>query len=184
MLEGLVTLASANYYGGAIGDVLNRWAEFGAFSYALPFLLIFALIYGILRSMKVFGDNKAIDAIIALSVGLMALQFDFVPAFFAEIFPRLGVGLAVMLVVLILVGFFTDPSKSWMMYSFWGLAIGVVIIILVNTSGGLGWYSGYWWYENWPMVAFILFILGALGIIVGSANKESKDFKLGPFRSE
>ena len=94
--------ATYGYYGGAIGDVLNQWEQAGFFSYVLPFLLIFALVFGILSSIQVFKENRAIDAIIALVVGLMALQFEMVPIFFAQVFPRLGVALSVILVILIL----------------------------------------------------------------------------------
>ena len=84
------------YYGGSIGNVLAYWEQAGFFSYVLPFLLIFALVYGILTRTQIFKDNRAVNGILALTVGLLALQFDFVPVFFSEIFPRLGVALALM----------------------------------------------------------------------------------------
>ncbi|MBS3085364.1 hypothetical protein J4225_01635 [Candidatus Pacearchaeota archaeon] len=185
MLGGIISLASYSYSGGTIGNILNQWAEIGAFSYALPFLLIFALIYGILSSMKLFGKNRAVDAVIAFSVGLMALQFGFVPEFFSNVFPRLGVGLAVLLVILILAGFFVNPKKAGLMYTLMAIGLIIAIIVLIQTSAGVGWYSGWWWYDNWPMVAFIVFILIALAIIIGTSNpKEAKDFELGPWRIE
>ena len=60
-------------------------------------MLIFALVFGILIKTQIFKDNKAVNGIIALAVAFMALQFDFVPTFFAQIFPRLGIGLAIIL---------------------------------------------------------------------------------------
>ena len=98
-------LASYGYYGGAIGDTLNRLSNMGFFTYVLPFLLIFSLVFGILSSMKLFKENRGVDAIIAVVVGLMALQFDMVPVFFSQVFPRMGVALAAILVILILAGF-------------------------------------------------------------------------------
>ena len=110
MLEGLlsnIVMASYTYFeGGAIGDMLSKWQQAGFFSYVLPFLLIFALIFAILERVGIFKDNKAINAIIAAVVGLMSLQVQMVSQFFAEIFPRLGVGLAILLVLLILTGLF------------------------------------------------------------------------------
>jgi len=169
MIESVINFASYGFFGGEIGNMLSTWEQMGFFSYLLPFLLIFALIFGVLTRTKVFGTE--INGIIALVVGLMALQFDFVPRFFAEIFPRLGVGLAVILVVIILIGLFIPTNQSWATYAF--LAIGVIVlgIVLVQTAGDLGWPAGYWWQDNWPTVVGIIFILAVVGTIVGAGGE-------------
>lgn len=157
------------YYGGEIGDFLNVLAENGFFAYVLPFLLIFSLIHAILIKIKVFGDTKAAPAMIALAVALMALQFHIVPEFFSIIFPKLGVGLAILLVIIILGGmFFSD--RAWMDYVLLGIATVIVIVVLVQTSGDLGWSAGYWWYDNWPLVAGVVVFLLLIAIIVGSSQ--------------
>ena len=185
MLENLVMLQSYyGYYGGQIGDFLNVLAEQGFFAYVLPFLLIFALVHGILMKINLFGENKAIAGIIALSVGLMALQWDIVPAFFSVIFPKLGVGLAILLVVIILGGmFFTQ--KPGMNYSLLGIAAVIVITVLIQTAGDLGWSAGYWWYDNWPFVAGIVVFLILIAIIVGgSAPKDNSGSSVGKLLSD
>ncbi len=170
MLRGLV-LASFSFEGGAIGDLLSAWQQAGFFSYLLPFLLIFALVFGILTQIQLFKENKAINAIIALVVGLISLQFPLVPQFFSEIFPRLGIGLAVILVILILVGMFIDPEKGGIFYVLMGVGVIIVVVVLVQTAGALGWSSGQWWADNWPMIAGAVFILAIIAIIVGAASK-------------
>lgn len=174
MIENLVMLASYGYYGGEFGDFLFKLEQYGFFSYVLPFLLIFALVYGILTMTNIFKDNKAVNGIIALVVGLMSLQFDLVPRFFAELFPRLGVGLAVILVALILLGLFM-PKANWISYSLFGAAAIVLIVVLIKTAGGVGWYSGYWWSDNWQLVAGAVFIIAVIGVIVGASNPPAKD---------
>ena len=108
------------FFGGSGGvgfrDFLVKLEQLGFFDYLLPFLIIFALVFGILTKIKIFEDNKAINAIIALSVGLMALQFGFVSAFFSELFPRLGVGLAVILVIIIFIGLSNSFLKCAFVY--------------------------------------------------------------------
>src|SRR3989344_5849172 len=99
-----VFLQSYGYF--SIGRILEQWSQYGLFDFILPFLLIFALVFGVLSTMNLFKDNKAVNGIIALAVALMSLQFGLVPAFFAELWPRFGVGIAIYLVFLILVGFF------------------------------------------------------------------------------
>ena len=170
MIENVINFAFYGYSGGTIGDMLLAWQQAGFFSYLLPFLLIFALIFGILSRIHLFKDNKSINGIIAFAVGLMALQFPFVSQFFSEIFPRLGVGLAILLVILILAGMFMDPDSKGMMYTLLGVGGVIIIVILVQTAGAVGWSSGYWWAQNWPMVAGAIFILIIIGIIVGASN--------------
>jgi len=181
MIERLFSLASYGYFeGGAIGDMLNYWEQAGFFTYILPFLLIFSLVFGILTQIKIFKDNKAINGIIALAVGLMALQFPMVSQFFSEIFPRLGIGLAIILIIMIFVGMFADPDSNAIMYTLLGIGAIIVIVILVKTAGAVGWSSGWWWQENWPMVAGIVGLFIVIGIIIGASNPSTSKSK-SPF---
>jgi hypothetical protein len=173
MIEGLM-LASGGYfgsfYGGSIGDLLASWEQAGVFSYMLPFLLIFALVFGILTRVQVFKDNRAINGIIALVVGLLALQFDLVPIFFSEVFPRLGVALSVILALLILVGLFVDPDNKAVGYGLLGIALIIFIIVIVQTAGWVGWQSGFFWYDNWPAILGVLAFFGLLIAIIASVG--------------
>ena len=170
MLSEVIALASYGFYNGDIGYFLSQLDQVGFFQFLLPFLLIFALVFGILNQIHLFKDNKSINAIIALVVGLMALQFPLVPQFFSEIFPRLGVALSILLVILILVGIFIDPRKGGIGWTFLGIGAIITIIVLVQTAGAVGWSAGYWWYDNWPLVAGAVFILIIIAVIVGASN--------------
>ncbi|GBE19793.1 MAG TPA: hypothetical protein ENG87_03410 [Candidatus Pacearchaeota archaeon] len=166
-----VVLASYTYFdGGAIGEMFTIWEQAGFFSYIMPFLLIFSLIFAILERIKIFKDNKAINGIIAAVVGLMSLQVPMVSQFFAEIFPRLGIGLAILLVVLILVGLFIDPEKGGFTVTLFVIGLIILIAVLIQTAGGLGWSSGSWWADNWQLIVGIMLVMGLVGIIVGSGT--------------
>jgi len=176
MLNEMMLSWYGSYYGGGrIGEVLNQWQEVGIFSILLPFLLIFALVYGILEKTNLFQDkNKAINPIIGFVVALMAIQFEVVPQFFSVIFPKLGIGLGIVLIVLILLGIFA-PKETWLIYILFGIGAIILIVVLVQTAGDLGWSAGYWWTDNWPTVAGAIFILIILGVIVG-ASRDKSDF--------
>ncbi len=175
MIKELFFLQSySSFEGGAIGNILSQWEAMGFFSYVIPFLLIFALVFGILIQLRLFRDNKTINAIIALSVGLMALQFSFVPRFFSEIFPRLGIGLVVILIIIILTGLFANPEDKWQMYLMWGIGAIVVVVILVQTAGVTGWYSFFPWLGyNWPMALGVIAFIVIIAVIVSSARPKS-----------
>ena len=163
MITGMVT---------TITDVLNTWNDLGVFSYMIPFLLLFAVVFAILEKSKILGENKSIMSIVAAAIGLLALQFDFVSEFFAVIFPRFGVGIAIFLVLLIMIGFFFPEGNplgegSWIG---WVVGIGVAIWAIsewdqwTNYGGFGGWFS-----ENiWAVI--VLAIIVVLIIVVGGGR--------------
>jgi hypothetical protein len=173
MLQEMIFLdtAAAAFPSGFIGDLFNKWEQAGFFSYLLPFLLIFALVFGILTKINIFKDNKMVNGIIALSVALMSLQFGFVSSFFSQVFPRVGVGLAIILVILIVVGLFADPNSNAVNYVLLGIGVLVVAMIIIQSAGALGWSSGQWWEDNWQMVVGAIFLLVLVVVIIGSGSK-------------
>lgn len=114
-----------------ITDILNQWQQYGVFSYLFPFLIIFAVVFAILQKSKILGDPAtsknvtAINAVVAIAVGFLSLLNDSVSTFFATLFPKFGIALAVFLVLLILLGFMNKQGEaSWVG---WVLGIGVLI---------------------------------------------------------
>ena len=182
MLNGVIILQSAvSFSSGTLGDFLSKWEQAGFFSYLLPFLLIFALVFGILTRTNLFKDNKVVNGIIALAVALMALQFSFVPAFFSQIFPRLGVALSIILGIMIIVGLFMDPDSKFV--NFFLLGIGVITIgaVLIQSAGAVGWSSGTWWQDNWQLIVGAVFLFILVAVIIGSASpKDKKDIPYVP----
>ncbi len=172
MIKGLV-IAWSGFYGGDIGNLLSQWEQMGIFSYVLPFLVLFALIFAILGQMKIFQGNRAVNSIIALAVALMALQFDFVPRFFSEVFPRLGVGLAVILVILILIGMFMNPSNAGLMWTLLGIGGVIAIVVLMSAGDAVGGGVGYWFSEHYGTVILVLIIVIFLGAVIFAGNKGS-----------
>ena len=165
MLEGVLFYYSTGYYGGVIGDLVAQWNQMGFFSYVLPFLLIFAIVFGVLSKVKSFEDNKGVSAIIAVVVGLIAINTDFVPRFFSEIFPRLGVGLAILLAAVILLEFFMVGDEGWTKYIYFGIGVIIFLVILFNMSDDFGW-GYYWWSEYWAVILGLAFIVAIIAIVM------------------
>ncbi|MEX0932657.1 MAG: hypothetical protein WDZ77_00975 [Candidatus Pacearchaeota archaeon] len=171
-------LQSYGFYGGGFGQVLTQWEQAGVFAYILPFLLIFALVYGILNKMNLFGteNNKSINAVISLAVGLMALQFGVVSVFFADILPRLGVVLMIVLVFLVVSGLFGNPrNKGWTNFMMWGSVIIAVVIVLQSLEIFQNSFSNFlylippgWWYA-------IVLLIVVIAIVAGSRSSTTED---------
>ena len=177
MIGGLL-LQTFGLYGGSLDTFFYQLESLGFFTYALPFLIIFGLVFGVLSRIKLFGENKPTYAIISIAVSLMALQFGFVSQFFAEIFPRLGIGLAVIIVIFIILGLM-NVDKKWNkgLMTIFG---AVILLIILVKSFGSTWYNfGYWlpYNWNWGVIIVILVILAGLGTIISNTPKgESPKF--------
>ena len=171
-----------------IYDLYYQWADAGVFSFVLPFLLIFAVIFGILSTTGILGGHRGVNLIIALVIGLLALQWDFVGIFFSELFPRFAIGLAVLIVVVILAALFIDDKslKGWLIgFSIAGAVIGVLVIIFTfNTT--TYWFDSFFWQEYWGLIvgAIILVIVIIAIFTTAKPRPEPKDvtIPLGPIR--
>lgn len=177
MLKGLVSLAS--YSVSSLDSLFEQWEEFGFFSYLVPFLLIFALVFGILIKIKLFKDNKAINALIALAVSLIAVQSGFVTEFFSEILPTMGIALGVILVLLILLGLFIDPEHNAINWILFGVGAIIFIVVLINTAGSFGWTAGDWLEDNWvSLIGVGIFIAFFIAVIASPRrNKTIPDLR-------
>lgn len=140
-----------------ITEVLNQWADYGVFSYVFPFLILFAVIFAILQKSKIFGDPAAvknvtaINAVVAISIGFLALLNDAVSTFFAALFPKFGIALAIFLVLLILVAFGGGKTDT-MSWVGWVLGIGVLIwawsqwnYVFASDFGINQFFQDYFW---------------------------------------
>lgn len=185
--SGGIFLASyAGFGGGALGNLFAQWEAAGVFTYALPFLLIFALVFAILSAISLFKTNKGINAVISLVTALMALQFNIVPLFFSEIFPRLGIALSVVLVFIILLGLLVQDDEKGNKMIKWMFAIVAIIAAIVVVSKsfsafGYGSGGGEFWYflrYNWPTVLIIGGVIAAVIAIIASGSKKKVDFPI------
>jgi hypothetical protein len=155
----------------SIGQILTQWEVWGVFDLLLPFLLIFAVVFGVLSSTNWVGSNKGVHVIVSLVIGLLALRLGYVQIFFTELFPRLGVGLAVILALVILVGLFIpdDETRYWA----WGIAVVGVIIWIIAVFGsfsGFGWY--YIWEDYAGLVIGAVLLIGIIVAVVAAKGRE------------
>lgn len=154
-------------------NILQRLEDIGFFAYVLPFLLIFAVIYALLTQINVFEKNKGAAILVAFAIGLLALQLNFVSAFFQNFFPKVGVGVAVLLVALILAGaFIADLAKAetykWI---FFGIGAVIFIIILILTFSGAQFVGSWWWNQYGTLVIVAIVVIVAMILVITTSKK-------------
>jgi len=174
MIENLVMLQTfASYGDSGFGAILSSLERIGAFQFLLPFLIIFSLVFLTLNGLKLFKENRAITAVIALSVAFLALSFDFVPIFFQELFPRLGVGLGIILGLLIITGLFLPQDSPAVTYTLGAIALIIGIIVFFNTAAASDWSFGTAWTEfSSELIAWLAIII--MLVVVVAASKKVK----------
>ncbi len=158
----------------SIEQLFYQWEAIGVFQWVLPFLLIFAVVFGVLSATHILGGNKGVHVVIALAIGLLALRLGFVQAFFTELFPRFAIGLAVLLIVVIFVGLFMP--KEHMQGWYIGLAVLGVIIgvgVIIATFDTFAWFDSFFWQEYWGVIIggvilLLLIVFMAIGPIQGN----------------
>jgi hypothetical protein len=156
-----------------IGVILQDLAELDVFFYVLPFLLLFALVFAVLQKINIMGgeakDNKGVNAVIAVTVALLALQFDSVPIFFQVIFPKLGIGLSILLVAIIMLGLFLDFEKyTGPLYVFLAIAGVVAAWILLSSINDYSWWTGGFWANNISAIVALVIVVVFIVVVVNS----------------
>ena len=184
VLSGLVS------WGNNIGDILQNFSDLGIFSYVLPFLIVFALVFGILSATKMFGESRGVNTVISVAVGLMSLVGGYVPSFFQVIFPYAGVGMSILLVMLILMGLFVSGNERGWFIAFFVIGALVALIVVLSALSSYRWFGGDWWGEYWPAIITASVIIGLVILVIfgtkkspGSGGEPRGQFVLAPWRS-
>jgi cellobiose-specific phosphotransferase system component IIC len=165
-----------------VGDIFLQWQMGGVFEFLLPAFLIFAIVYGIMQGKRVITDQKGINIIIALVVSLLSVGYTSSMGFslgeyLMEMFPRLGVGLSILLGLLVLTGLFiNDEEQKYWNYGLGAIGVIIAIIIVSKSFDRFGWVGGNYndsvgWIVGAVLVVGLIIAVAASG---GDGKKEKK----------
>lgn len=110
----------------ALQDTVTSLQGTGVFELVLPFLLVFAIVYGLLKSIGIFGDDKP-NVIIGLVMAILAVVYFPMGEWLQFLEGRWALWLILLLMVMItleLVGFNPRGEGSW-----YGRAFGLVALL-------------------------------------------------------
>ena len=112
----------------------------------------------------------------------MALQSNFVTIFFQNVFPRVGIGLVILLLFIIFTGLFADPKKKGFMYAMYGLGAVILVVILARTGSVVGWLDSFGFYNiNWMALLPWIILIVVIAAIVGAGRERPKGEPDGVF---
>ncbi|MEM0465422.1 MAG: hypothetical protein QXW97_01825 [Candidatus Pacearchaeota archaeon] len=154
-------------------EVLRSWEAAGVFAYLLPFLMIFAVVYGILNKSNLLGQNRGVQATVALTVGLLSLLNDYVTNFFSRLFPYAGMGIAVLLIALILMGLAFEEDWSGKIW----FTIGIIsfVVVVISAFSDMPFGIGFALSNSWPALIAGGILLWLMYLIVFNPPGSKKD---------
>ncbi|MEK6856808.1 MAG: hypothetical protein AABX49_02215 [Nanoarchaeota archaeon] len=107
-------------------DIVESFSDVGGFDVILPFILVFAVTFAVLRKIKLFGENKNVDAIVSLILAAFLVSSTTIVNVLTGFLPRVSMIVLVLLMLILVVGIFSGGSE-------WGggwLFVGAIIAIL------------------------------------------------------
>jgi len=155
--------------------ILQHWIFV---DFILPFLVIFLIVFAILKKTKVLGDKEQINALISFVIGLIFVAAVSPKLIIENLILFLGIALVVIFVVLILWNFVVGEEIKLPAGAKWSLGIIiflVVMIVLVNAVGLSSrlfnlLFKQSWSSSLWSNVLFVVVIVVALALILAGSK--------------
>ena len=156
--------------------------------FALPFLLIFFIVFGILEKTKLFGaDKKQLNALIAFVIGLILVGATSPTLTISNLILFLTVAIVILFVALLLWGFiageeglkFEKAPKAlkWLI----GVVVAVAVVIAVFWALGAEvtifnavfnlFFQSDWSKSFWTNFSFVVVIIIALVLVLRKSKE-------------
>jgi len=110
-------------------NFIQTLEEIGVYEVALPFILIFTLIFALLQRVKIFGDGgKNFNMIIAAVFALLVVRQPYIIGIMNEFLPQVSIIALVLMVLLLLSGIVMGPFDEHRTYAvvYIGIAISII----------------------------------------------------------
>ncbi len=148
--------------------------------FALPFLLVFFIVFAVLEKTKLLGDDKKqLNALLAFVVGLVFVGAVYPTEVVGNLILFLTVALVVVFVILLLWGFVFGSfekeegfvPEKWMKWAL-GIVIGVAVVVAVLWATGAEqkvvdlFFNQDWSNTFWINVLFIVAVAVALALVL------------------
>jgi hypothetical protein len=156
--------------------ILQHWI---ISKFALPFLLVFFIVFAILEKTKVLGENKQLNAFLSFVIGIIFVSAIDPKLIVSNLILFFTVSIVVMFIGLLLWSFFSGGESKFDQKSI--KIIGGVLIVIALFIGVL-WASGtldnfydFWLSQDWSgsfwiNLIFIIVIAFALAVAIKSTK--------------
>jgi hypothetical protein len=149
-----------------------------------PFILVFILIFAILRKTQLFGDDsRQTDALISFAVALIFVTFSNAVGIVQKLVPVLAVFAVFILAILLLMGFIWQGKEGFVVPKGVKITGGIVVIIVLTIAMTVivGWWDKAMDFiqgtgGNSPIISTVVFLVfagGAIAVVL-AVGKDGK----------
>lgn len=179
-------------------DVISTLKEIGVFQFYLPFIISFAILFGLLQKIQLLPD-KRLNIIIALAISAFVMVYTPVGITLSQFFTNLFGNAIVIILTFIVIAIFINVLSTGKIFDFQmftkgnnyliGVALFILLVIGVFVaSGGTAifpglkispkqWLSGAFGISS-TTLAIIILVVGT-GLIVWIFSKKDEDKAAG-----
>ena len=167
---------------------LENW---GLTSIILPFLLIFTIVFAVFQKIKILGEKKSYNIVIALVLSLTTViphvtgnyPMNYDPVLIINRFlPQVSLIVIAIVMLLLLVGLWGAES-DWVagnVVTSWIVILSVIAIIW-TFGAAANWWRGWYWLDNifgQDTIAILVMIL-AFGLVIWFVTKDDSKESTG-----
>jgi len=167
-------------------SLLASWAEMDIFDIALPFLLVFTIIFAILEKSKVLGkESRKFNIIIAAILGLLVVRNATVVNLIHRLLPNISLIVVAIIMFLLLIGIFMGKEFSGLTGGLMGIVVLVSIVLVLWSLGSeeLGvtmptmpdWLTDFIVGINSASLIAVILFVAALVLILGKGKSGGKN---------
>lgn len=150
--------------------MMGNLNQVSAFDIFLPWLLFLAIIYAIISKHEVFGKEVSVQAIVAIVMSFLIVNYALPPMFFTNLFGMMGMFIAGAVVLILLLGMagmkleelFGKDNKTWL-----GLSIAAIAALIFISVGGT---SQFGLSEEGLITVGFLIIMAAAVVLLGKGG--------------
>lgn len=166
-------------------SMVETLKDSGFFDYALPFLIVFAIVFGFLEKVRIFGSDPKdgsprtnINIVLAILIGLYVVTSTTVVERISIFIPKVGLILIMILAFLLMIASFLgeEPKLTG------GIFFIAVVFALIATAWAvstedlsIGEFSYYW--DNYYQSIVVLIVIIVIMVVVIAGRKKDDRMK-------
>lgn len=157
-------------------DLLKSWQDIGLYEVILPFMLIFTISFAILQKVKILGDKKEFNIIVALVIGLLFVRNQYLVGIINRFLPNVSLFMVVILMFLLVFGIFAGEYKGWtgiMLSIAFIVSLAFILIALSSDFIGQDTFLPEWTTSMDDQTKSVIFLVGTMIIIIWLVTRDT-----------
>jgi len=158
------------------GYAIETLASFGFYDFFLPWLLVLAVVFGLLQKKQYISDQVSVNAAIAISISFLGTVV--LHSFFVRVFTYFGIALAGLLILIIFAAMFDlkpneiiKDMRQWNKNAVPGLVmLSAILVFLFALGFGVGDLLGLLYNPIVAVIAIFVILAIVVTFITGGGH--------------